>query len=198
MARPKVENHKTAGLILDSAERHFLQKGFKGTSINDVADDAKINKSLIYHHFKDKENLWKAVKERILNEASQNQLEDLDFKHPTLKQFLDVFIPFRFHVYAHYPKLIRLMEWQRLEPDNEAIMFVNSKAFVGLDTHIHALQKSGQIRSDLKPDVIFYVVLSMASNGFMDKVKFLETEKGRKDYQKFITESLMTILSPKP
>ena len=197
MARPKTESHKTAEHILESAQEHFLQKGFKGTSINDVADHAKINKSLIYHHFGDKENLWKAVKEKVLQKSANNRLDEIDFQRPTLKEFLDVFVPFRFYLYAHHPELIRLMGWQRLEPQSESLSGVTHKTFAGLDEQIIFLQKAGEIRDDLKPDMIVYIIMSMASNGFMDKASFLETKKGQDQYLKFIIESLALILSPK-
>lgn len=198
MARPKAEHHKTAELILESAQAHFMQKGFKGTSINDVANDAKINKSLIYHHFGDKENLWKAVKERIVEKSTKSPLDKIDFKRPTLKEFLDIFISFRFHLYAHHPELVRLMGWQRLEPQNESLSGVTHKTFTELDEHIIFLQKAGEIRADLKPEMIAYVIMSMASNGFMDKVSFLNTEREQNQYLKFIIESLTKILSEKP
>ena len=198
MARPKTEHHKTAELILESAQEYFLQKGFEGTSINDIANHAKINKSLIYHHFGDKENLWKSVKERILKKSSNNHLDEIDFKRPTLKEFLNTFIPFRFHLYAHHPELVCLMGWQRLEPQGESLSGVTNKNFTELDEHILALQKTGEIRADLKPEIIIYLIMSMASNGFMDRAKFLETEKGQDEYLKIIIESLTTILSTKP
>lgn len=198
MARPKTEHHKTAELILESAQAHFMQKGFKGTSINDVADHAKINKSLIYHHFKDKENLWKAVKERIVEKSANSSLEKIDFKQPTLKKFLEAFVPFRFRLYAHHPELVRLIGWQRLEPQNESLSGVTNKTFTELDEHIVFLQKAGEIRVDLKPEIITYVIMSMTSNGFIDKASFLGTEKGQDEYLKFIMESLAIILSTKP
>jgi AcrR family transcriptional regulator len=198
MARPKIENHKTAALILESAERHFLDKGFEGTSINDVADDAKINKSLIYHHFKDKENLWKAVKEQILERASNNRLEELDFKRPTLKEFLEVFVSFRFRLYGQHPELVRLMEWQRLEPEGRTLSGVKHKSFAELDAFILSLQKNRQIRGDLKPEVILYLIMSMSSSGFMDKAPFLDSQKGQNHYLKLIVDSLTTILRTKP
>ncbi|MGV8964381.1 MAG: TetR/AcrR family transcriptional regulator [Candidatus Saccharimonadaceae bacterium] len=197
MARVKTEHHKTAELILESAQEHFLQKGFKGTSINDVADQAKINKSLIYHHFGGKENLWKAVKERILKKSAKSCLDEIDFKRPTLKEFLDAFVPFRFHLYAHHPELVRLMGWQRLESQRELLSGVTNKIFTELDEQIISLQKAGEIRDDLKPDIITYIITSTASNGFMDKADFLETKKGQDRYLKFIIESLTLILSPK-
>jgi len=151
MLRSKIENHKTAETILESAQQHFLQKGFKGASINDVANEAKINKSLIYHHFRNKENLWKAVKERILERAARDGLDTVVFKHPTLKEFLESVITFRFHLYAHHPELVRLVSWQRLESQGQSLAGVPNKQFAGLDKHILSLQKAGEIRTDLKP-----------------------------------------------
>lgn len=198
MARPKIEHHKTADLILESAQVHFLQKGFKGTSINDVADHAKINKSLIYHHFKNKENLWKAVKESILKKSANSSLEKINFKQPTLKEFLEVFVPFRFRLYAQHPELVRLVGWQRLEPQSDSLSGLTNKTFTELEECIRFLQKAGEIRNDLKPKMVTYVIMSMASNGFIDKVSFLGTKKEQDEYLKFIMESLSTILSTKP
>ena len=109
-----------------------------------------------------------------------------------------VFFPFRFHLYAHHPELIRLMGWQRLEPQGQSLSGVSNKIFTELDDYILSLQKAGEIQTDLKPEMATYVIMSMASNGFMDRAKFLETEKGQSQYLKFIIESLTTILSPKP
>jgi AcrR family transcriptional regulator len=196
MARLKIEKHKTAEIILESALRNFMQKGFEGTSINDVADDAKINKSLIYHHFTNKENLWKAVKGRILESAIPNSAQTLDFKQTTLRDFLEVFVTFRFQLYATQPDLVRLMGWQRLESQGETLAGVTIKKFTEIDQEIISLQKAGQIRKDLKPNVISYLIMSMASNGFMDKAPFLELKKERDQYLKVIIESLNKILSP--
>ena len=196
MARLKIEKHKTAEIILESAKRNFMQKGFEGTSINDVADDAKINKSLIYHHFTNKENLWKAVKGRILESAIPDSPQMLDFNQTTLKDFLETFVTFRFQLYANHPELVRLMGWQRLESQGESLSGVTIKKFTEIDQKIISLQKKGQIRKDLKPEVINYLIMSMASNGFMDKAPFLESKKGKEQYLKVIIETLHKILSP--
>lgn len=107
------------------------------------------------------------------------------------------FVAFRFHLYAHHPELVRLMSWQRLEPQSQSLAGVTHKNLVGLDEHILSLQKAGEIREDLKPEVITYLIISLSSNGFIDKASFLESEKGQAQYQKLIIESLTTILSTK-
>lgn len=197
MARPKEESHKTAEVIILKAKEHFLQKGFAGTSINDIANDAKINKSLIYHHFGSKELLWKAVKENILKQVAGENIEAIDFQHKTLRGFLEGFIPFRFHAYANQPDLVRLMCWQRLEPQIETLSGLAKTNFIHLEEEIKCLQKAGEIRVDLNPEMVNYMVMSMAANGFMDKAGFLSSHEGQEQYLKLIIESLYTILTAK-
>ncbi len=47
--------------ILQAASKLFAQRGYNGVSISDVAEDAHVVKSAIYHHFPSKEALYLAV-----------------------------------------------------------------------------------------------------------------------------------------
>lgn len=47
--------------IIRAAIRVFAKKGFAGASNKDVADEAKITPGLIYHYFKNKEDLLRAA-----------------------------------------------------------------------------------------------------------------------------------------
>ncbi len=58
--RPK-QNARAA--ILSSASRLFNEKGFHGTSIGDIQEDAGIQRGTLYFHFKSKEDLALAVLE---------------------------------------------------------------------------------------------------------------------------------------
>lgn len=52
---------KTKRKILESALLLFAKKGFKGTSINDIAISAGISKGLAYNYFKDKNEIMISV-----------------------------------------------------------------------------------------------------------------------------------------
>jgi AcrR family transcriptional regulator len=56
----------TAAAIMKAAERHFLDKGFHGTKIEDIAGDADVATGSIYVHFGSKEGLYLALIERAL------------------------------------------------------------------------------------------------------------------------------------
>jgi TetR/AcrR family transcriptional regulator len=47
--------------ILEAAKKVFHQKGFEGTRMQEIADEAGINKALLHYYFRTKENLFDAV-----------------------------------------------------------------------------------------------------------------------------------------
>ena len=54
--------------LLDTAERLFSEKGFDGTSVRDIAEEAGINTAIISYYFCSKEKLMEAIfEQRSLN-----------------------------------------------------------------------------------------------------------------------------------
>jgi len=47
--------------ILDAAKKIFIEKGLEGARMQEIADEAKINKSLLHYYFRSKERLFSAV-----------------------------------------------------------------------------------------------------------------------------------------
>jgi len=47
--------------IIDTAERLFARKGFDGTSVRDIAEEAGINVAMISYYFGSKEKLMEAI-----------------------------------------------------------------------------------------------------------------------------------------
>jgi len=54
--------------ILEAAKRVFHRKGFDGTRMQEIADEAGINKALLHYYFRSKENLFDAVFKEAFNE----------------------------------------------------------------------------------------------------------------------------------
>ncbi|WP_298970662.1 TetR/AcrR family transcriptional regulator [uncultured Roseobacter sp.] len=57
---------ETKSLILDIAESAVLAKGFEATSIEEIAAAAEISRSGFFYHFKDKNELARAMIERYI------------------------------------------------------------------------------------------------------------------------------------
>jgi AcrR family transcriptional regulator len=62
-AQPRAD--KTRRLILKAAIVLFSRHGYAGTKILAIAKKARVNHSLIFHHFENKKSLWVAAKQQI-------------------------------------------------------------------------------------------------------------------------------------
>ena len=77
MARKtKVEAEQTRQDILDAALELFNSKGYSRTTLGDIARRAGVTRGAIYWHFKDKVELFLALKEEM-ERSTQTRLEDI-------------------------------------------------------------------------------------------------------------------------
>lgn len=62
--------------LVEAARRLFGEKGFNSTSLDEIVKEAGVTKGALYHHFSDKEELFKAVAESVRRETT-TKLQDL-------------------------------------------------------------------------------------------------------------------------
>lgn len=63
--RTKADAMATRNSLLDAAEHLFQARGVSRTSLNDIATAAGTTRGAVYHHFKDKADLFNAMMERV-------------------------------------------------------------------------------------------------------------------------------------
>jgi AcrR family transcriptional regulator len=63
-----VHAEATRTALVGAARQRFTRAGFAATSLDDVAADAGTTKGAVYHHFKDKKALFRAVYEEVSRE----------------------------------------------------------------------------------------------------------------------------------
>jgi len=77
--------HTTEERILEAAKKIFHRKGYEGARMQEIADEAGINKALLHYYFRTKENLFNSVFQAafreifsrlILTVGSDDSLED--------------------------------------------------------------------------------------------------------------------------
>lgn len=56
-----IKNNNTEATILEAAKRVFLRKGLFGSRMQEIANDAGINKSLLHYYYRSKQLLFEAV-----------------------------------------------------------------------------------------------------------------------------------------
>ncbi len=77
--------------IYEAARRIFLLKGMEGARMQEIADEAGMNKALLHYYFRSKENLFKAVFKDIFTKFF-SKVKDTIFSDISAKEKLIVFI----------------------------------------------------------------------------------------------------------
>ncbi|MBU3914345.1 TetR/AcrR family transcriptional regulator; helix-turn-helix transcriptional regulator, partial [bacterium] len=90
---------KSKDIILDTAEKLFAQKGYAGTSMRVIAEEAGTAQALIHYHYKTKEFLFESIVERrskVINGNRQQRLRDCfemeKNRFPSLEAIMESFI----------------------------------------------------------------------------------------------------------
>lgn len=89
----------TRAAVLKAARTVFARRGFEGASTREVAEVARVNNAMIYYHFKDKDELYRAVLADSFN-AFERIWEHEIFRSPAttrekIKKYIEEFIRFQ-------------------------------------------------------------------------------------------------------
>lgn len=69
---PKLPPEKRRGQLLASARKLFVKKGFRATTTEEIARNAKLTKGALYHHFKSKEGIFLELVKSIVDSNRTN------------------------------------------------------------------------------------------------------------------------------
>jgi TetR/AcrR family transcriptional regulator len=159
--------------ILRAAESVFVERGFSGASISEIAHQAGVAKSLIYHHFDSKQQLWYEVVrehnrrsgllERFYDTLASRDMESLEELTRGESGF--------FYFLRDHPELVRMMAWLNLEGGLD-MDFPDPEARGRIIDRIRELQERGSIRSDLDPVVLPILYMLVCFGWFGSRWKY--------------------------
>lgn len=196
MKQIRVAADHTRKAILKAAEKYFSKSGFSGASISEIAKTAKINKSLIYHHFENKEGLWGQVKLNIYLRYYKAFDPIALAQTKSLPEFISEFIHNRIAFLQKNPTVLRILQWQRLEPKAQLLQLHNTEY---LDQWLEAfaiLQQRGEMDPEIEKDMALLWLFSSLMGVFEEASMVFRKDKEAKQqqYVNFIIESLTAAL----
>lgn len=156
--------------ILEVATQLFAERGYRDTTIQDIASAAEIGRSSVFWHFSSKEGVLQAVNEQLMRSWQENILEAGRQYHGLVaaKALISVHTQY-FETQPTLARLAAVLYGELYSPDSEiARMFCElegelRKALAGW---LSEARESGEIRSDVDADRVALLIGSaMAGMG---------------------------------
>lgn len=140
----------TRGRILEAALDLFVDKGFADVAMREIAEQSRVTKSLIHHHFGSKTALWEAVKEHALGLYAMDQKAELErAASPDARLLSDGVVKY-FEYLKNNPKVVRLLAWSHLEGDESCGEMDAELMRLGAE-RVRQAQNAGIFRDDVNP-----------------------------------------------
>lgn len=99
------------GDILKAAIRVFTAKGKNGARMQEIADEAGVNKMLLHYYFKSKDVLFTEVLKSVLTELYYSVV-DISYKAATVKDVLATFIDRHFEFLQGRRDILMFLFWE--------------------------------------------------------------------------------------
>ncbi|MWC29379.1 TetR/AcrR family transcriptional regulator [Paenibacillus sp. MMS18-CY102] len=180
------DNIATKQRIVDTAKGLFAQKGYGATSIQSICEEVGCSKGAIYHHFKNKEELFVYIAEQTFT-VSWDQWLVIAAQHRTMVEKLYAFADY-FVDTMQRPLSKAAEEFLKSAAGDETRM-----KFIGLVTgymqHFETFITEGVNAGELKqedPKELAFMVLSFYS-GLGDSYAFLPKEAMKPLFRKATT-----------
>jgi AcrR family transcriptional regulator len=111
---PDRGQRSTRDLILDEAVVCFAERGYDGTSLNDIAAGVGIRRPSLLHHFASKELLYGNVFERILSDWLERVSEAVEMDGTGWDK-VELVLRAGFALFEDHPDYVRMMRREALD-----------------------------------------------------------------------------------
>ena len=149
--------------ILEAAEVLFAQKGFDAVSMSAIARLANTSKPNIYHHFKNKNDLYLAVMKTAVRRSS-NLLDTLEQAPGSFKQHLTEFASGQLENLLTHKRSTQLMLRETLSEGSQYGQDITQLAMGEVFSRLVAMVQQGQeeneFRKDINPMLAAFMIIS--------------------------------------
>ena len=110
--------------ILDAAIGRFSASGFAGTTVEEIAVSAGVNKQRIYAYFGSKQGLFEAALLAVFQEVGMCSTEAVKRAAMEPERLSFIMLEEFFRVHQEHPALHRLLAWANLQ-ENESVKILS-------------------------------------------------------------------------
>ena len=166
--------------IINSAYRLFYERGFNGTSIDDILKDAGLNKGSLYHLFKSKKEVLLAVIEEKIAYNLEQKYKDIATVKTPMKYLEEKLLTTDSFDFKYGCALNNLV--QEMSPVDEDIAKALLKVYNDLEDYYFLALKEEDMNDEEKKSLSKMMVATvegaiMAAKAAQDKESYIEIIK---------------------
>jgi len=191
----KIKKDNTEDKILDAAQTVFIQKGMDGTRMQEIADEAGINKSLLHYYFRNKQKLFEAIFKKVFSQIFPHFTTFTESTLP-FESKLEIFVD-RYVEFLLKNQFLPIFILKEINRDPEFLVTTFKNLGINPGEFFLMLEKemeSGKIRKmdprDLLVNVLGLCIFPFAAKPLM-KIMFFDNDK--KAYNDFLIQRKTTI-----
>jgi len=194
--------------ILDAAEALFARKGYDATTIKAIGAATGLNPALLYYYFAGKEELYKAVLQRLVGTILSQGGALLDGTLPPAEAIRRL-LTMQAEWLLRHPSLPRLLAREMLDHDalhaQEVILQMAAGPFHRLCQVIEQGQALGAFRADVEPrfaavsviaQVVYFILFRPAVGIFFGRGPAGITDQTAREFARHAGEFAVRALSP--
>ncbi len=176
--------------VLDAAERVFAERGFAGTSMRDISVASGTSQPLIHHHFGSKEELYSAVKQRLIEDYNRRLPKAARVKDRPLRVRAEMR---RLFVFLRDSRaLLRISAWARLEGDDRPWPG-ERELLEALRQRIETAQRRRLIRRDLDPTLLNIMLVGLVSYWLDNRLYYADDVDGVPDDNAYLRQAIALV-----
>ena len=112
-ANPERDSRQTKERIIEAATKEFALKGYDGARVDEIAEEALVNKTTIYHYFDNKETLFILVLEHAYEQIRSRQ-NDIEIRGMDPEAGLRKLVESTARIWAEVPEFNQLLSSENL------------------------------------------------------------------------------------
>ncbi len=166
--------------IIMAAIKVYAAKGMQGIRIADIAKEAKVSYGLVYHYFKNKEDVLNAIFSKSIN-IFLKAIENTSVQEKSLREKLTSITTFLFNACRELPEFMYVIMFEVIWTPKflETRNFITfTKAFTTFEKILIEFKQKGELRSDINTTIstyMFFGGLEMILTGIV--LKAIPVEK---------------------
>lgn len=174
----------TQSKIAESAKELFLEKGFDGVRMQELADRAGVNKGLLHHYFKNKQGLFDLVFSKAITDLF-GKIELSFEQNNSLGDKIDTIIDAYSDMLKANPKL-PIFVFSEMHKNPELVTSLFAKSNFGV--LIKGLQSGSKSIGEKEAIHIILTIVSLSVFPFMAKPIVLKMAKNEKNFVQLMDE----------